>query len=126
MTASTDTKIWANSGDSHIIEPFDLFESLPDDIKELMPRSVKDPSGAFETIYIDGQEFRRELPQPAPGAPKKKGLGINARPTDSTEEDFLLRTIGGNDAAHRLTDLDNEGIWGEIIYPSLGIWTFNV
>jgi predicted TIM-barrel fold metal-dependent hydrolase len=22
--------------------------------------------------------------------------------------------------------LDNEGIWGEVIYPSLGIWTFNI
>jgi predicted TIM-barrel fold metal-dependent hydrolase len=126
VTDLTEGKIWANSGDSHIMEPPDLFSSLPDDVKALLPRSVKDPGGAFETIHIDGQEFRRELPRPAPGAPKKKGLGINARPVDSTEDDFLRRALGGNDAAHRLRDLDDEGIWAEVIYPSLGIWTFNI
>ena len=75
-----EKKLWANSGDSHLMEPPDLFASLPDDIKERLPRSVKDPSGDFETIYIDGQEFRRDLPK---GDKPKKGLGINARPTDS-------------------------------------------
>ena len=36
------SKLWANSGDSHLMEPFDLFDSLPADIRERMPRSVKD------------------------------------------------------------------------------------
>ena len=58
-----EKKLWANSGDSHLMEPPDLFASLPDDIRERLPRSVKDPSGGFETIYIDGQEFRRDLPK---------------------------------------------------------------
>jgi hypothetical protein len=116
-------KIWANSGDSHIIEPPDLFDSLPDDVRERMPRSVKDPSGAFETIYIDGQEFRRDLPKPSP---HRKGVGINARPSGSKEEDFINRMLGGNDPARRLEDLDEEGVWGEVIYPSFGIWTFNI
>jgi len=116
-------KIWANSGDSHVMEPPDLFDSLPDDIKELMPRSVKDPSGDFETIFIDGQEFRRDLPKAKPG---KTGLGLNARPAGSSEDDFIIRVIEGNDATKRLQDLDDEGVWGEVIYPSLGIWTFNI
>ncbi len=63
MADLEEKKLWANSGDSHLMEPPDLFVSLPDDIKERLPRSVKDPSGDFETIYIDGQEFRRELPK---------------------------------------------------------------
>ena len=70
------------------MEPPDLFASLPDDIRERLPRSVKDPSGDFETIYIDGQEFRRDLPK---GDRPRKGLGINARPIDSEEEDFINR-----------------------------------
>jgi predicted TIM-barrel fold metal-dependent hydrolase len=107
------------------MEPPDLFDSLPEDVRERLPRSVKDPSGEFETIHIDGQEFRRDLPRPKPGK-EKKGLGINARPTDSTEEDFLNRVLGGNDPARRLKDLDGEGVWAEVIYPSLGIWTFNI
>ena len=60
----------------------DLFKQLPDHIQERLPRSVKDESGLFETIYVDGQEFRRELPQPDPNdpTPRKKFGGINARP----------------------------------------------
>ena len=123
MSDLAERKLWANSGDSHLMEPPDLFASLPDDIKDRLPRSVKDPSGDFETIYIDGQEFRRDLPK---GDKPKKGLGINARPTDSQEEDFINRVIGGNDPVARIKDLDNEGVWGEVMYPSLGIWTFNV
>ena len=116
-------KLWANSGDSHLMEPLDLFDSLPEDVRERMPRSVKDPSGDFETIYIDGQQFRRDLPK---GSGRVRGIGYNARPTDSKEEDFFNRILGGNDAGHRLKDLDEEGVWGEVIYPSLGIWTFNI
>ncbi|MHB8468087.1 MAG: amidohydrolase family protein [Acidimicrobiales bacterium] len=126
MASTTDDKIWANSGDSHLAEPLDLFDKLPEHIRERMPRSVKDPSGAFETIYIDGQEFRRDLPQANPDAPKKQGIGINARPEDSKEEDFINRVLGGNDPDHRIKDLDGEGVWAEVIYPSLGIWSFNI
>jgi predicted TIM-barrel fold metal-dependent hydrolase len=121
-------KLWANSGDSHIMEPPSLFDGLPAHLRERMPRSLKDPSGEFETIYIDGQEFRRDLPQPVSPeqAPPKTGLGINARPTDSEEGDFINRVVGAQDPAHRLKDSDDEGVWGEVIYPSLGIWTFNI
>ena len=44
-------KIWANSGDSHLVEPDDLFTtSLPTELAERMPRSVKDPDGTHETL----------------------------------------------------------------------------
>src|SRR5258708_4424647 len=97
-----EEKLWANSGDSHIIEPFDLFDKLPDDVRERMPRSVKDPSGDFETIYIDGQEFKRELPK---ANPNRQGIGINAHPKDANPEDFINRALGGNDPVKRLKDL---------------------
>ena len=39
-------KIWANSGDSHLVEPDDLFTtSLPEALADRMPRSVKDDDG---------------------------------------------------------------------------------
>ena len=34
--------------------------------------------------------------------------------------------ISGNDAEQRLKDLDEEGVWAEVIYPALGIWAFNI
>src|SRR5205823_12279348 len=80
-----------------------------------------DPSGDFETIFIDGQTFRRDLPKPKEGRPR-----INARPEDSTDDDFIERILGGNDPDHRIKDLDGEGVWAEVIYPGLGIWAFNI
>jgi predicted TIM-barrel fold metal-dependent hydrolase len=118
------TKIWANSGDSHLVEPMDLFDSLPQRLRDLMPRSVKDPSGEFETIYIDGQEFRRDMPNA--GKKPATPTGFGARPEDSDPDELFTRILGGNDADHRIKDLDGEGVWAEVIYPSLGIWTFNI
>jgi predicted TIM-barrel fold metal-dependent hydrolase len=36
------------------------------------------------------------------------------------------RAPGANDPYLRLKDLDAEGIWSELIYPSIGIWTSSV
>jgi predicted TIM-barrel fold metal-dependent hydrolase len=123
-TADASPLLWANSADSHLLEPPGIFDSLPEPVRERLPRSVKDPSGAFETIYVDGQSFRRDLPKPKPGG--KRGLGLNARPVGTEERDFIDRVLGGNDPDRRLADLDAEGIWAELIYPSLGVWSFNI
>jgi predicted TIM-barrel fold metal-dependent hydrolase len=117
---SDEEMIWADSGDSHLVEPADLFSAnLPADLAERMPRSVKDPDGEFETVYIDGESFRRKLP-------KIETIMKNmARPEDDAS-DPIHRAPGANDPDLRLKDLDQEGIWGEVIYPSLGIWAFNI
>lgn len=117
-------KLWANSGDSHVVEPTYLFNSLPDHIRDAMPRTVKDPSGEFETIHVDGQTWRRDMPRPDPNAPRKSRL--NARPEGTTDADFIERWVRGSDPRERLADLDDEGVWAEVIYPGLGIWAFNI
>ncbi|MBO0730984.1 MAG: amidohydrolase [Acidimicrobiaceae bacterium] len=112
--------IWANSGDSHLMEPPDLFRAnLPADLAERMPRSVKDPDGEWETIHIDGEAFRRKLPK------LEKVMRNMARP-EGEEGEFFARAAGANDPDGRLKDLDDEGIWAEVIYPSLGMWAFNL
>jgi predicted TIM-barrel fold metal-dependent hydrolase len=119
MTFSEE-KIWANSGDSHLVEPPDLFTAnLPKDLADRMPRSVKDPDGEYETVYIDGESFRRKLPK------METMLRNMARPEEA-KEDPMVRAPGANDPDLRLKDLDEEGIWSEVIYPSLGIWAFNM
>jgi predicted TIM-barrel fold metal-dependent hydrolase len=111
----TVDKIWANSGDSHLVEPDDLFtQSLPASFAQRMPRSVKDTDGGWETIHVDGQHFRRRLPRP--------GRGL----TDDEGRTVPERAPGANDKALRLLDLDQEGVWAELIYPSLGIWTSSI
>jgi predicted TIM-barrel fold metal-dependent hydrolase len=105
--------IWANSGDSHLVEPADLFTSrLPADLAERMPRSEKDADGRMETVHVDGQAFRRRLP---------------SRPlTDEDGRTVDDRAPGANDPEMRIKDLDDEGIWAEVIYPSIGIWSSSI
>ncbi len=101
------SKIWANSGDSHFLEPDDLWQSrLPKKLADLCPRSEKDPDGEYETVYVDGQIFRRKLPSSALVA----------------FVEMSMQAKGHRDATVRLGDLDQEGIWGEVIFPSLGMW----
>ena len=108
-------KIWANSGDSHLVEPDNLFnDSLPAPLAARMPRSVRDEDGSWETIHVDGQQFRRRLPT------------RDRRLTDELGRTVPERAPGANDPALRLLDLDEEGIWAELIYPSLGIWTSSI
>jgi predicted TIM-barrel fold metal-dependent hydrolase len=107
-------KIWANSGDSHLVEPADVFSSsLPAELAERMPRSVKDPDGRWETVYVDGSEFRRRMPG---------GALVDATTGQSMNE----KAPGSNDPHLRLRDLDEEGIWAELIYPSIGIWAHSI
>ena len=114
----SEGKIWANSGDSHLMEPFDLFHTeLPAGLADRMPRSVRDDDGAFETIYVDGQEFRRKLPFTKPGrgmVDPETGLGV------------VERAPGSNDMRLRLLDLNQEGVWGELVYTSIGMWMHSI
>lgn len=107
-------KIWANSGDSHLVEPDDLFTTnLPKELSERMPRSEKDPDGTHETLYIDGQVIRRRMPRAA-------------ELLDENGQSVFERAPGANDMKLRLVDLDKEGIWAELVYPSIGIWMSSI
>jgi predicted TIM-barrel fold metal-dependent hydrolase len=101
-------KIWANSGDSHFLEPDDLWSSsLPPKLADRVPRAEKDPDGKWETVYVDGQSFRRKMPSAAA----------------QEFHEAAHRAPGARDASKRLIDLDQEGIWGEVVFPSLGMWS---
>jgi predicted TIM-barrel fold metal-dependent hydrolase len=109
-------KIWANSGDSHLMEPEDLFTAnLPPELAERMPRSVKDPDGAYETIHIDGQSFRRKLP-----------FSKHEILDPETGQTVMERAPGSNDMQLRLKDLNQEGIWAELVYTSIGMWMHSI
>lgn len=108
-------KIWANSGDSHLVEPADLFtSSLPAELAARMPRSEKDDDGRHETVYVDGAEFRRRIPRPNQLVDPETGATVDERAPNA------------NDPKRRLIDLDQEGIWAELVYPSIGIWTSSI
>ena len=101
------SKIWSNSGDSHFIEPDDLWRAnLPANLADLMPRSEKDPDGEHETVRVDGQTFKRKLPNPKM----------------AEFQELSGSAPGHHDVSKRLPDLDQEGIWSEVGFPSLGMW----
>ena len=104
-------KIWANSGDSHILEPEDvLYRELPADLAARMPHTEKD--GEWETVRVDGKVIRRRLPKPIEEG-EYKGL---------TFLEAIMRPPGAYDPRARLADLDAEGIWAEVVFPSLTLW----
>jgi predicted TIM-barrel fold metal-dependent hydrolase len=106
------TKLWANSGDSHFLEPDDLwFQILPKAQAERMPRSEKVGEDE-EIVHIDGESFRRRLPKVIT---KKGADGL-------TITELSSRPPGSRDIRARLADLDEEGIWAEVVFPSLGLW----
>lgn len=111
MTEPMTEPMWTNSGDSHFIEPADLWQlALPQRLAVLTPRAEKDPDGEHETVHVDGMSFRRKLPSSA---------AVRFREESN-------RPQGVRDARARLADLDREGVWGEVIFPSLGMWASTI
>jgi predicted TIM-barrel fold metal-dependent hydrolase len=117
--------IWANSGDSHYMEPPNLYDALPAHLKEKLPKTVRDEEKGVEVITVDGQSFERPIPKPFDMEKLKRNA---ARPAEEhlDEDEGQARAPGAMDPVKRLIDLDQEGIWAEAIYPSLGTWTFNI
>jgi predicted TIM-barrel fold metal-dependent hydrolase len=106
-----EQKIWAHSGDSHFIEPPGLWkEILPDDLAGRMPwgEMIDDET---ERVHIDGQTFDRVMPKVAKASKGRPSMA-----------DLSARPPGARDLKARVGDLDQEGIWGEVVYSSLGLW----
>jgi len=96
-----------NSADSHVIEPKALWlDNLPFSLKERAPhtdrvaRAGKDRE--YEAIFVDGTVVRYEPP------------GFQDR----------MRPPGAFDPKERLGDLDDQGIWAELLFPSVGLWCY--
>jgi predicted TIM-barrel fold metal-dependent hydrolase len=123
--------LWANSGDSHYMEPPNLYDELPDHLKDRLPRTVRDEARGVEMITVDGQTFERAIPRPRTPAEMLRNAAMPLE-EDRDEVDqqdgvnVFSRAPGAFDPVLRLKDLDQEGIWAEAIYPSLGTWTFNI
>jgi predicted TIM-barrel fold metal-dependent hydrolase len=108
---TTKAKIWAHSGDSHFIEPKGLWRDiLPRDLADRMPWTEQ-ISEHIELIHVDGREYQF----PTPTVSKSK----NGRPSMA---ELSSRPPGARDLKARIADLDQEGIWGEVVYSSIGIW----
>ncbi len=105
----SETKLWANSGDSHSLGENSVWdEILPPELAARMPRSEK--FDGYEIVHVDGETFRREMPKLEQKKSGGKTIGE------------LVSERGATDIDARLRDLDAEGVWAEVVYDSLGLW----
>ncbi len=108
----TTDKIWTHSGDSHFLEPADLWHQImPKAQADRMPRTemIADDE---ERVTVDGTSFTRKVPKifTAKGA------------TGETIAEMSHRPPGSRDVNLRLADLNDEGVWAEVMYQSIGLW----
>jgi predicted TIM-barrel fold metal-dependent hydrolase len=56
---------------------------------------------------IDGKTIRRQMPK-----------------TEGAHMQFMMdmRNQGDDKIENLLSDADGQGVWGEVVYPSLGLW----
>jgi predicted TIM-barrel fold metal-dependent hydrolase len=95
--------IRVHSADSHLMEPDDLWlRALPGEFGTRAPRVEND--GQYEVVYVDGTRMFRML--------------------NSFAEQF--RPPGAFDLAQRLKDLDEEGVVGQLAFPSRGFWVCSI
>src|ERR1700728_4916611 len=108
MSDVQNGKIWANSAASHYMEPPDLYEQLPEHLRDRMPTTVRDEERGVETITVDGQSFERPIPKPRT---MEELMRNAARPSedDLDEDENEPRAPGALDPDLRLIDLDKEG-----------------
>ena len=105
-------KIWTHSADSHLLEPKDLWHQfLPRAQAERMPR-IEQINDDEERVHVDGKSFVRPLPK----IMKVKGS------TGLTIAELSHRPPGSRDIHARLADLNQEGVWAEVMFQSIGLW----
>ena len=94
-----------NSADSHVVEPLDLWQTrLPPELRERAPRR-EEVDGRW-VFVVEG------VPPRKMGGPDAEGAS-GMRP-------------GGFDPDVRVKDLDADGVWGEVLYPTIGLFAFMI
>ena len=98
------TRYIVNSADSHVVEPADLWTAaLPENVRHLAPRY--EDSEKFSHFFINDRELRKH--------PKHKSA-----------DDMDRTGAGGTDPQERFKHLDEDGVWGEVIFPTTGLFLF--
>jgi predicted TIM-barrel fold metal-dependent hydrolase len=98
-----------NSADSHVVEPLDLWvQRLPSHLRGRAPR-IEEVDGRWMFV-VEGTPPRRMGPPSADSDEQKRtATGFRA---------------GGSDPDLRARDLDEDGVWGEVLYPTIALFAF--
>ena len=92
------------SADSHVQEPSDLYERLPEKFRKQAPRIEEIDGGTY--MIVAGKKPRR----------------VDVATADATEDDqdreFRSDPTGGRDLDRRFADQERDGVCAEVIYPN--------
>ena len=98
------------SADSHVDEPEDLYDRLPPEYWERRPRVEK--LDGVNWLVIDGQAvLPSEAPNPLTEEDKRREFRSEGGTLNKGRYD-------GTDISRRLSDMDEDGVSGEVIYPN--------
>jgi predicted TIM-barrel fold metal-dependent hydrolase len=112
---SPTTGLLVNSADSHVVEPLDLWvKRLPEHLRDRAPRIE----------VIDGEA--RLMVEGAP--PRRMGGSgtTEAERRDRERGDDGHFRAGGWDPDQRVRDLDEDGVWGEVLYPTIALFAYMI
>jgi predicted TIM-barrel fold metal-dependent hydrolase len=104
------------SADSHVVEPAELWkERLPKSLRERAPhRRIRDDGVAEFVVEADG-----ELLSVITANPENALQDAGAAERQPNAE-------GGYNASRRLADIEADGVWAEILYPTTGLWAWSM
>jgi predicted TIM-barrel fold metal-dependent hydrolase len=108
------------SSDSHVFEPPDLWQTRIDAaFRARAPRMVR--IGGADQIVIEADQVLSGI-----GLISNAGARFDAPETISAHGRFEDVHKGGYDPAQHLTDMELDGVSGEVLYPSQGLFYFRV
>ena len=109
-----------NSADSHVVEPLDLWvQRLPAHLRERAPR-IEEVDGRW-LFLVEGSPPRRMGP---PTEEAKKGRDEAEKGSADADKKSTGFRAGGSDPDVRAKDLDEDGVWGEVLYPTIALFGF--
>ena len=109
----------AISADSHILEPRDVFAGLAERFGDRAPRVVRDEGrGDFIEIPATGTRLNATI-----GGVGRLGIAGMSLDDPETHRIIALGYDGLRpalkDPVERMKEMDGDGVWGEVIFPSL-------
>src|SRR5947209_20342916 len=111
------------SCDSHVVEPPEVYAGLEERFGERAPRVVRNPDGR-EGVFLFWPKQNRSLPV------GRFGIAGHRLDDPATHERIKRGWDGMNpgvrDPVARLKEQEQDGIVGEVMYPSINMFTFSI
>ena len=105
------------SSDSHVVEPPDLWQRyIEPKYRDRAPRIVRE--GAFDQWYAEG-----DVKFGIVGSDTQAGRRFDAPETIEIDGSYENVRQGGFDPHAHVSDMDVDGVFGDVVYPSVGLET---